>query len=125
MKKKKKKYSHHSQYHIGCARQWLQDHDRDDLHVVMKYRNAFHEEIHFSIREIEQFGFPLSERQIQQGLQDEKERLSRIRQKKIEKLKEEYKECNDEFSFIAGYTSGGVPYGTTWEEEGIDSDLPF
>ena len=29
------------------------------------------------------------------------------------------------FSFIAGYTSGGAPYGTTWEEIGIDPMLPF
>ena len=29
------------------------------------------------------------------------------------------------FAYIAGYTPGGVPYGVTWEEVGIDSDLPF
>lgn len=33
--------------------------------------------------------------------------------------------CNDRFAFIAGYTSGGAPYGTTWEEMGIDPSLPF
>ena len=32
---------------------------------------------------------------------------------------------DDTFSFIAGYTAGGVSYGVTWEEIGIDSDLPF
>ena len=26
---------------------------------------------------------------------------------------------DDRFSFIAGYTSGGVPYGVTWEEMGL------
>lgn len=26
---------------------------------------------------------------------------------------------NDRFSFIAGYTSGGAPYGVTWEEMGL------
>ena len=29
------------------------------------------------------------------------------------------------FAYIAGYTPGGAPYGVTWEEVGIDSDLPF
>ena len=29
------------------------------------------------------------------------------------------------FSFIAGYTPGGAPYGVTWEQVGIDSELPF
>lgn len=34
-------------------------------------------------------------------------------------------DCDDRFAFIAGYTSGGAPYGTTWEEIGIDPELPF
>ena len=33
--------------------------------------------------------------------------------------------CDDRFAFIAGYTSGGAPYGTTWEEMGIDPLLPL
>ena len=32
---------------------------------------------------------------------------------------------DDTFAFIAGYTSSGVSYGTTWEEIGIDPSLPF
>ncbi|WP_343013785.1 hypothetical protein [Blautia obeum] len=27
---------------------------------------------------------------------------------------------NDQFFFIAGYTSGGAPYGVTWEEMGME-----
>ena len=27
---------------------------------------------------------------------------------------------DDTFFFIAGYTSGGAPYGVTWEEMGLD-----
>jgi hypothetical protein len=29
-------------------------------------------------------------------------------------------EQNDDFFFIAGYTSGGAPYGVTWEEMGLE-----
>ena len=36
-----------------------------------------------------------------------------------------YSDMNGTFAFIAGYTPGGAPYGVTWEEVGIDSDLPF
>lgn len=32
--------------------------------------------------------------------------------------------CDDRFAYIAGYTSGGAPYGSTWEEMGIDPSLP-
>ena len=30
-------------------------------------------------------------------------------------------EQDDTFFFIAGYTSGGAPYGDTWEEMGMES----
>ena len=33
-------------------------------------------------------------------------------------------DMDDTFAFIAGYTPGGFPYGTTWEELGIDPELP-
>ncbi len=36
-----------------------------------------------------------------------------------------YSDMDGTFAFIAGYTPGGAPYGVTWEEVGIDSDLPF
>ena len=36
-----------------------------------------------------------------------------------------YSDMDDTFSYIAGYTPGGAPYGVTWEEVGIDSNLPF
>lgn len=32
---------------------------------------------------------------------------------------------DDTFAFIAGYTAGGFPYGTTWEALGIDPALPL
>ena len=34
-------------------------------------------------------------------------------------------DMDDTFAFIAGYTTGGFPYGTTWEELGIDPELPL
>ena len=32
-------------------------------------------------------------------------------------------DMDDRFAFIAGYTPGGFPYGTTWEALGIDPGL--
>ena len=56
----------------------------------------------------------------------------RLKQKRLQKEKKKrekyetiYEDCDDWFAFIAGYTSGGAPYGTTWEEMGIDPELPF
>ena len=36
-----------------------------------------------------------------------------------------FSDCDDTFAYIAGYTSGGVPYGTTWEEMGIDPYMDY
>ena len=54
-----------------------------------------------------------------------KKKLTKEQRRQME-MDELYGEsCDDRFAFIAGYTSGGAPYGTTWEEMGIDPLLPF
>jgi hypothetical protein len=42
------------------------------------------------------------------------------RKKKKKQVFEPLVEQNDDFFFIAGYTSGGAPYGVTWEEMGLE-----
>lgn len=44
-----------------------------------------------------------------------------ISTKKIQKQHEEdfNNFRNDQFYYIVGYTSGGVPYGVTWKEMGL------
>ena len=49
--------------------------------------------------------------------------MEQCRQMEMDELYGE--SCDDRFAYIAGYTSGGAPYGTTWEEMGIDPLLPF
>ena len=54
-----------------------------------------------------------------------KKKLTKEQRRQME-MDELYGEsCDDRFAFIAGFTSGGAPYGTTWEEMGIDPLLPF
>lgn len=49
------------------------------------------------------------------------------RKKKRNQSVEEFldTDMDDRFAFIAGYTGAGFPYGTTWEELGIDPALPM
>ncbi len=51
-------------------------------------------------------------------------RMQRKNRKKREKARQEQDNFNpdqdDNFFFIAGYTSGGAPYGVTWEEMGLE-----
>ena len=39
---------------------------------------------------------------------------------KLDPYEKLYSDMNGTFAFIAGYTSGGAPYGVTWEQVGID-----
>lgn len=50
------------------------------------------------------------------------ERIKQRKPKKKKKSKEVYEEPwqDDRFFFIAGYTSGGAPYGVTWKEMGLE-----
>jgi len=50
------------------------------------------------------------------------ERIKQRKPNKKKKSKEVYEEPwqDDRFFFIAGYTSGGAPYGVTWEEMGLE-----
>lgn len=61
---------------------------------------------------------------------------SKGRKKSSKKRNQEFDcitESDETFAFIAGYTSGGFPYGVTWEEmdkapaidKVKDIDLPF
>ena len=36
-----------------------------------------------------------------------------------------YSDMDGTFAFIAGYTPDGAPYGVTWEQVRIDSELSF
>ena len=41
---------------------------------------------------------------------------------KEEELEELEEYCGYYFSFVAGYTSGGIPYGTIWNGDDEDED---
>lgn len=40
----------------------------------------------------------------------------KIKRRKKQNIQDYEIEQDENFSFIAGYTSGGFPYGNTWEE---------
>lgn len=62
----------------------------------------------------------------EKSLEKPKKSVSIEKDKKVRKKKKRVKEeielssQDDRFFFIAGYTSGGAPYGVTWEEMGLE-----
>lgn len=88
------------------------------LTVFIKKQNRFEERIAMH-------GLPESLKPKVKKTEAEKLALKRAaRKRKKQKLALERQtalpEQDDRFFFIAGYTSGGAPYGVTWEEMGME-----
>jgi len=81
-----------------------------------------------ALLELRQIGLNISEAQIQEEKRAE-ERIGTSRalakqRKKQAEAEPDFDDCDEHFSFIAGYTSGGAPYGVTWEEaRGLSEQL--
>lgn len=83
--------------------------------VVHKYSRANKVELLCAIKDLESLGVKLDPGYVQQ-LRESIANASK-RKKSANEIPDGYGTLwNDEFSFIAGHTSGGWPYGVTWEE---------
>lgn len=110
------------------AKQWLAAYDGDN--VLKAYRKKFATDRMQTLRELQLLGLTFTEEQIakekhavQARLQQEKAKKAKRRAKR-RAAKEPPEFLNpyqdDRFFYIAGYTSGGFPYGVTWEEMGME-----
>ena len=94
----------------------------EDLLAVFRKKQP-----HFAER-IEKNGLPEPPKPKVKKTEAEKLAIKRARRRaKKKKLKAQQERLNDlpdwqddRFFFIAGYTSGGAPYGVTWEEMGLE-----
>ncbi|OWZ82769.1 hypothetical protein [Natranaerobius trueperi] len=89
--------------------------------IVKSYKKWYGVDIMCALNELEMLGYYFP---------DYKQKI--INQRKIEKQKKEEKEKieaqldpwqDGSFFFIAGYTSGGVPFGITWEEHNNQTEI--
>lgn len=95
--------------------------------IIKAYRKKFAVDRMTSVNELQMLGVEITPEQIAR----EKEAVERHKQhlqnrKKKKRLQKEAKneirnlDQDDQFFFIAGYTSGGAPYGVTWDEMGLE-----
>ena len=114
------------------ARKWWKEQGfTDDSHFLSAYRRQFNVDKVCAMRELVLMGVLSPEKQ-----KEYKEQLAARDRKNAEKRARRdakksageiaYEPWQEEnFFFIAGYTSGGAPYGITWEEEAeIEADTP-
>lgn len=90
-------------------------------HIVRAYRKWFGIDLLCAIAELRMLGVEVSseyENQVRRSV----EQQSRVKKQKSEIAEAPFEDvdCDEIFAYIAGTTSGGVPYGVTWEEWDAD-----
>lgn len=103
------------------ARQWILTYEGS--HIVRAYRKRFKVDVTCALRELGEIG-ALAPEKMTAMQEAEQKRLAKMRQERAERKQQEiydrYPDSDDTFFFIAGHTSGGAPYGVTWEEMGME-----
>lgn len=87
--------------------------------IVRSYSKWYGVDLLCAIRELEVLGYKSSDqykKQIELSIASKADAKKRRKEEKEEQDDALYG-SDATFSFIAGYTESGVPFGTTWEEE--------
>lgn len=128
-KKTKLNKEERKQRRLQKGKQWLFTYQGTPKHMLKHYRERFHVDPLTAAKDLQELGIAYTQEQLDNIKRSEEGRLRKKRLQKEKKQREQYEslyeDCDDHFAFIAGYTSGGVPYGTTWEEMGINPELSF
>ncbi len=103
--------------------------------IVKAYRKKFAVDRMKAVEELQLLGVPLTKEQIDREKAAVKayQELQRAKKAKRKRTREQgriqkgdllfFEDQDDIFYYIAGYTSGGAPYGITWEEMGLKPDM--
>lgn len=127
MKKRKKKAG---QTNLPRARRlarapaWLAAYDGLPENIARNYRKKFHVDILTAIRDLQELGYEFRPGYAEAVEAGEKRRMEQKAAEKLERQEQErmerYPDSDDRFFYIAGYISGGAPYGVTWEQMGME-----
>jgi len=109
------------------AKEWLPAVDYTGKRLVHAYRKKYHTDLLCSIAELRLLGAVITveyEEAVKQAIADWLAQKQQKEAEKQEMLIALHDGQDEDFAFIAGYTSGGAPYGLTWEDWDEQDDLP-
>ena len=113
------------QQRLKEAREWFPEQGfTEDSHIVKAYRKRFNVDRICAMRELCLLGVLSQEKQKSYEEQLAARDIKQAQKRETRKAKSQRKaegfddflDQDDNFYFIAGYTSGGAPYGITWEQ---------
>ena len=120
MPKKKQTKEELRQARLRKGRQWVLTYEGS--HIVRDYRKRFNVDNTCAMKDLSEIG-ALSPEKRAEMQRAEQLRLAQKRwereQTMEEYLAERFPDADDQSFYIVGYTSGGAPYGVTWEEVGL------
>lgn len=120
MPKKKQTKEERRQTRLRKGRQWVLTYEGS--HIVRDYRKRFNVDNTCAMKDLSEIGAlsPEKRAEMQQAERLRLEQKRHEREQTMEEyLAEHFPDSDDRFFYIAGYTSGGTPYGVTWEEMGL------
>ena len=115
------------QKRLAAAKSWNMEQKFDeDSHIVKAYRKRFGVDKDCAMRELCMLGVLNPAKQTAYENELKVKEYKKAEGKTKTEITEIDLEQNDHFYYIVGYTSGGAPYGITWEEarqEGLTDDF--
>lgn len=116
---------------LQSAKRWLESFEGEN--VIRAYRKRYRIDWLCAVRELQLLGVALDSAYIQKLEQTVESEIQTKWKRKLEKQRlaceaewnNRYPLSDENFYFIAGRTSGGAPYGITWEQarrEGLLKD---
>ena len=101
---------------LAEARLWYpEQHFTEDSHIVKAYRKRFNVDKDCAMHELCMLGLlPLEKQKYYEAQLAAK--IKKRTESKMSKTIGFESDQDEKYLFIAGYTSGGAPYGVTWEE---------
>lgn len=98
---------------LQAAKHWIPKYEGEN--IVKGYAKHFAVDKICAVKELEMLGYTIKDT-YKQELKDAE--MQKQREAEKQKQEEDFwiDDSDETFVFIAGYTSGGIPFGTTWEE---------
>ena len=127
MKKKKKsntprRKSFKRPQRLESAKTWISTYEGKK--IVQGYAKCYGVDLLCAITELQMLGHKFSDdyiNRVKTSLENQRRaKEEKKREKELVNISESCIDRDNTFYFIAGYTSGGAPYGLTWEEMGLE-----
>jgi hypothetical protein len=104
---------------LQSARHWIPSYSGRD--IVKGYRKWYGVDTVCAILELRQLGVGIPESRLLEAKRTEETAAQRRVEQRRPAESEDLYDSDENFAFIAGYTSNGAPYGVPWDEpEGTD-----